>query len=149
MAAKGGEEMNNFFEKHKQHTFDCYCKRILKNEMRDYYDELNRRRRHEISFSELTAKELEQLSAYDTYFANEQHVFNVLGNNVFVSNETIAEALKSLPQNKRDIILLSYFLDMTDDEIGKQFNLIRSTVQYRRTSILKELKKSMEEKENE
>ncbi len=64
-------------------------------------------------------------------------------------DETVAEALNSLPENKRDIILLSYFLDMTDVEIGKQLNLVRSTVQYKRASILRELKKFMEEKGNE
>lgn len=141
--------MNNSFERHKQHTFDCFCKRLLKNEMRDYYDELKRRRKYEVSFSELTAKELEQLSACNIYFADGQHIFNVLGNDILVRDETVAEALNSLPENKRDIILLSYFLDMTDREIGEQLNLVRSTVQYRRTSILRELKKIMEGKGNE
>lgn len=141
--------LDNSFEAYKQHSFDCYCKRLLKNEMRAYYNEMKRRRKHEVSFSELTAKELEQLSACDTYFADGQHVFNVLGNDILVRDETVAEALNSLPENKRDIILLSYFLDMTDGEIGEQLNLVRSTVQYRRTSILRELKKFMEEKGNE
>ncbi|MDR2571941.1 MAG: hypothetical protein LBD23_16815, partial [Oscillospiraceae bacterium] len=55
------------------------------------------------------------------------------------------EALRSLPERKRDIILLSYFLELSDGEIGKKLNLIRSTVQYQRTSTLRELKKMMEE----
>lgn len=141
--------LDNSFEEHKQHSFDCFCKRLLRNEMRDYYKEIKRRRKHEVSFSELTAKELEQLSACDTYFADGQYIFNVLGNDILVCDETIAEALNSLPENKRDIILLSYFLDMTDGEIGEQLNLVRSTVQYKRTSILRELKKFMEEKGDE
>ncbi len=141
--------LDNSFEAYKQRSFDCYCKRLLKNEMRTYYNEMKRRRKHEVSFSELTAKELEQLSACDTYFADSQYIFNVLGNDILVRDETIAEALNSLPENKRDIILLSYFLDMTDREIGEQLNLVRSTVQYRRTSILRELKKIMEGKGNE
>ncbi|MFQ7292845.1 MAG: RNA polymerase sigma factor [Monoglobales bacterium] len=143
------KSLNNPFEEHKQHSFDCFCKRLLKNEMRNYYNEMKRRKKHEVSFSELTAKELERLSACDTYFADGQHIFNVLGNDILVRDETVAEALNSLPENKRDIILLSYFLDMTDGEIGEQLNLVRSTVQYRRTSILRELKKFMEEKGNE
>ncbi len=28
-------------EKHKQHTFDAYCKRILRNESRDYHRRMN------------------------------------------------------------------------------------------------------------
>lgn len=147
--AKGGEKMDNSFEEHKQHTFDCFCKKMLRNEMRDYYAYLNKCRKHEISFSELTAKEIEQLSVCDEYFADEQHVFRVLGNEVIVKDDFIAEALKSLSENRRDIILLSYFLDMTDREIGEKLNLIGSTVQYRRKSTLRPLKKFMEEKANE
>lgn len=141
--------MDTSFEKHKQHTFDCFCKKLLKNEMRDYYDEIQKRRKNEVSFEELTAKELGQLVTCDTYFAESQRPFNVLGNDILVNDENIAEALISLPENKRDIILLSYFLDMKDEEIGKKLNLVRSTVQYRRTSTLKELKKIMEDMDNE
>lgn len=104
--------MDTSFEKHKQHTFDCFCKKLLKNEMRDYYDEIQRRRKYEVSFEELTAKELGQLVACDTYFADSQHTFNVLGNDILVNDETIAEALISLPENKRDIILLSYLVKL-------------------------------------
>lgn len=121
---------------------------MLKNEMRDYYDEINRRKKHEILFSELSVAELEQLCDFDKYFAD-GHSFNVLQEQIIVKDDTIAEALATLPQNKRDIILLSYFLDMNDGEIGKKLNMVRSTVQYRRTSTLKELKKIMEEKSND
>ena len=69
----------------------------------------------------------------------------MLGRDVIVNDENIADALRSLPERKRDIILLSYFLELSDGEIGKQLNLIRSTVQYQRTSTLRELKKMMEE----
>ncbi|WP_442346039.1 sigma factor-like helix-turn-helix DNA-binding protein [Gemmiger formicilis] len=40
------------------------------------------------------------------------------GFDVLVKNELLAEALNALPERKRDIILLSYFLDMSDAEIG-------------------------------
>jgi len=56
----------------------------------------------------------------------------------------MATALRTLPQRKRDIILLYYFLDLSDGEIGERLNLVRSTVQYQRTSILRELKKMIE-----
>ena len=35
--------------------------------MRDYYDEINRRKKHEILFSELSVAELEQLCDFDKY----------------------------------------------------------------------------------
>ena len=134
----------NSYELDKQHAFDAFCKKVLRNDVRNYYDEMKRLRDKEVSFSELSEQELEQLSTTDKYFATEQ-TFNVLGNDIIVNDENIAEALRSLPERKRDIILLSYFLELSDGEIGKKLNLIRSTVQYQRTSTLRELKKIMEE----
>ena len=134
----------NSYELDKQHAFDAFCKKVLRNDVRNYYDEMKRLRDKEVSFSELSERELEQLSTTDKYFTTEQ-TFNVLGRDVIVTDENIAEALRSLPERKRDIILLSYFLELSDGEIGEKLNLIRSTVQYQRTSTLRELKKIMEE----
>jgi RNA polymerase sigma factor (sigma-70 family) len=139
----------NDHELHKQRAFDSFCKKVLKYEARDHYDEMKRQRSKEVSFSELSAQELEQLATMDVYFATEK-IFNVLGNDVVVNDDAIAEALHSLTEQNRDIILLSYFLELSDGEIGKKLNMIRSTVQYRRTSTLRELKKIMkEEKAND
>jgi len=131
---------SNSHESNKQRIFDAFCKKVLKNEVRDYYNEMERLRNKEVSFAELTEQELESLSAKDGYFVFEQ-TFNVLGDEIIVQNEQIAVALNNLPENKRDIILLSYFLELSDGEIGEKLNLIRSTVQYQRTSTLRELKK--------
>ncbi|MEF2715126.1 MAG: sigma factor-like helix-turn-helix DNA-binding protein, partial [Bacteroides uniformis] len=49
-------------------------------------------------------------------------------------NELLAEALNALPERKRDIILLSYFLDMSDAEIGELLNVVRTTV-FRQTGV--------------
>ena len=132
------------YELDKQHAFDAFCKKVLRNDVRNYYVEMKRLREKEISFTELSEYELEQLSTTDKYFSTEQ-IFNVLGHDVIVNDELIAGALQSLPERKRDIILLSYFLEMSDGEIGSKLNLIRSTVQYQRTSTLRELKKMIEE----
>src|SRR5699024_8328192 len=120
-------------EQSKRHAFDSFCKKVLKQEARDYYDELKRQRDREVSFSDLSEKELAQLYTEDNYFVSEQ-IFNVLGLNVIVTDDVIAEALQSLPERKRDIILLSYFLELSDREIGDKLNMLRSTVQYQRTN---------------
>ena len=146
---KGGENVKlNNHEQSKKHAFDSFCKKILKHEARDFYDELKRQRSREVSFSELSAKQLEQIYTEDQYFATEQ-IFNVLGLDVSVTDEDIAESLKSLSEIRRDIILLSYFLDLTDREIGDKLNMLRATVQYQRTRALQRLKKFMEGDANE
>ena len=131
------------YEQGNRRAFDSFCKRILKNEIRDCYDEIKRQWNKEASFSELSARELNQLSTTDSYFTAEQ-TFNVLGHDIVVNSMDIAEALRSLPQHKRDIILLSYFLELSDLEIGEKLDLMRATVQYRRTSTLRELRNCLE-----
>ena len=58
--------------------FDSFCKTLLKNEMIDYERERNYRLKYEISFSELTQKELRQLEIMDDYIVESEmfHVFD-------------------------------------------------------------------------
>ena len=126
-------------EEHIQHTFDAYCKKVLRNEARDYLDELERRRSREISLSELPIEVMEQLSASDSYF-QEDKAFCILGCTVYVDDSDLAEAIAALPRDKQDIILLFYFLEMSDYEIAKRLNMVRRSVTYSRTSTLKLLK---------
>ena len=59
-----------------------------------------------------------------------------MGYEIAVSDELIAEALNALLADRRDIILLSYFLDLNDREIAQRLNLVQRTANYRRTSTL-------------
>ena len=65
---KGGETMtpDRHYE-HKQHTFDCFCKKVLKCEAYNGYREISRRQSHEVAFSELPEDSMEQLASYDRY----------------------------------------------------------------------------------
>ena len=90
----------------------------------------------------LTAS-LSRLNTEDDYIA-ESEVFRVLDYDIEVKDELISEALKYLPEKKRNVILLSFFLDMTDTEIAKHMNLVRSTIHHHRVSSLQALKKIME-----
>ena len=77
-------------------------------------------------------------------YPSEQTHFHVQGYDVAIENEDLANALTVLPDDKRDIVLLAYFLDMTDQEIADKLDMVRRTVQYKRAQSLKELKKEME-----
>lgn len=116
-------------EEHIRHTFDSFCKKILKYKARDYYHKVKRRREREVSFSELSERDLAKLFVTDEYF-KDACTFHVLGYDITVSDEQIAEALNTLPADRRDIILLDYFLDMADKEIAECLNLVRRTVAY-------------------
>lgn len=123
--------------------FDSFCKTVLKNEMIDYERARSYRLKHEVSFSELTEGELEQLKTDDEYIA-ESEIFRVLDYDIEVKDELIGEALKCLPEKKRNVILLSFFMDMSDTEIAKHMNLVRSTIHHHRVSSLQALKKIRE-----
>jgi len=79
----------NGYELDKQHAFDAFCKKVLQNDVRNYYDEVKRLRSKEVPLSELTEQELEQLSTTDKYFVSEQ-TFNVLDSDIIVYDENIA-----------------------------------------------------------
>ena len=71
------------------------------------------------------------------------------GYDVEVKDALIAEALKFLSEKKREVVLMAYYLDMSDTEIAKLLNLRQITIHYHRTSSLKTLKEYLEERINE
>lgn len=88
-------------------------------------------------------EELSQIAVEDRYFQDD-HIFEVLGVPVVVTGDVLAEILAQLPEGKRDIILLSFFLEMTDREIAEYLHIVHQTVSKRRIGILKELRKILE-----
>ena len=94
----------------------CYCIKVLRGEALNYLDELERQRKREVNFSEILQKDLETLYCCDDYDMAEN--FTVMGRQVPVRDEWICKALKKLPIKKREIILMLYFLDMTEKEIA-------------------------------
>lgn len=130
-----------------RHQFDSICRKVLRDESRNYKKQLARRAEKETNLSELSEAELGQLYAMDEYPSDSTY-FDVLEYRVGVKDERLAEALATLPSKKRDVILLSYFLDMNDTEIAEKLKVVGATIHYRRTSSLKELKLRLEVKED-
>lgn len=131
--------MKNKNDKRISNQFGSFCSKVLKNEARSIHVEYAKQREHETSFANLSSKDLIQLSAEDKYFSDE-HIFKVLDKEIVVVGNTLAEALTKLPPKKLDVILLSYFMNMTDAEIGAVMNVIQQTIFKRRTSTLKLLR---------
>lgn len=119
----------------------------MREEARNYLRELARQATHEVAFSELSEEQMGRLYVLDEYPSEAIH-FDVQGYDVAINNEKLADALTALPDDERDIVLLAYFLDMSDQEIADKLNMVRRTVQYRRTSSLKEMKQRLEVNED-
>ena len=131
-----------------QHRFDSYCKRTLKNEAYDCYREIRKHMQREVFFSELSEKEWEQLYMEDKYNL-EAYNFRVREYDIEVKDVLLAEALKLLSDKKREVVLMAYFLEMSDTDIAKLMDLRQSTIHYHRTSSLKTLKEYLEAQGNE
>ena len=128
-----------------QHQYDALAKKTLVGEAKSHRRTLAKRAAREVTFSDLSESELAQLFTTDEY-ESDYFRFQVSGFDVLVKNELLAEALNALPERKRDIILLSYFLDMSDAEIGELLNVVRTTVFRHRKSALAKIKQYLEGK---
>ena len=114
--------------------FSKYCIEVLNGEALNYLEEIN--------FSDLGESILNQFCSYDEI--PESDYFQIMGMEVPVRDEAISNALYRLPEKKRKIILMAYFLDMTEKEIAECMNLVQSTVHYHKADSLRLLKKILE-----
>lgn len=132
------------YEKTIEHQFDSFCKTVLKNQARNIYAENKRRNARFISLESLTPAELSKLCVYDTY-ETECIWFLVDNYEIPIADILIAQAIESLSKRQRDIILLSFFLSMSDVDIAELMSLAKSTVHYHKENALNKLRKFMEE----
>ncbi len=128
--------------------FNAYCKRTLRNELIDACRESKSRQKHEVNFSDLAPHEEKQLYTVDRYFVDENEEAFCAGG-LRITAKLLADAMHSLPEEKRQAVLLYYFFSMNDAEIAELMKVPRSTVQYRRTSSFELLKRYLEERADE
>ena len=124
--------------------FDSFCRKILREEFIDYMRQQKYRSEHEIPIHEFFQNNAECVGIEDEY-PSDYFYFWVNGCGVRIENESLAKALMALSEEKRKIVLLAYFFDMSDQKIADSLNAVRRTVQYKRTTSLKEMKRLMED----
>ncbi|HBG1092410.1 TPA: sigma-70 family RNA polymerase sigma factor [Clostridioides difficile] len=131
-------------EKTIEHQFDSFCKTVLRNYARDIYDENKRRNDYLVSLESLSLAELSKLSILDDYDSN--YICMVSYDyNIRIEDVLMAQAIGKLTKRKQDIILLSFFLNMTNADIATLMDLAENTIHHHKTNALKELKELMEE----
>jgi RNA polymerase sigma factor (sigma-70 family) len=125
-----------------RHQFDSFCKSILRNTRKNHIRYVSRLAENEITFSELSEREMDSLCTIDDYPAEHFH-FDVEGEDVTITDERLFNALSSLPTRKRDIVLMAGYHGKSDAEIARKLNMVSRTVQNQRTSSLAKLKKML------
>ena len=74
-------------------------------------------------------------------------IFSVCGIDIRVLDDELAEALKKLPERKRNTLLMYYFLEMTESEIANLQKITQSGVFRNRHHALETMKKILKEKQ--
>lgn len=131
-----------------RYQFDKFCRKVLKNEALSYHRYVTRIRSREVTLTDLSIAvdfSIEDIGpdCLDAY-PSEQNQFFAQGQAIHIMNDHLAKALAELPQDARDIVLLSFFLDMKDIDISGKLGIPRSTVNYQRNAALRKLKKKLE-----
>ena len=99
-----------------RHQFDAFCKKVVKYEARSIYLQQARLVEQEISLFDFSETGTNLFAVTDDYITDEQR-FSVHGYDIAIKSELLAEAIRLLPDSRRDIILLYYFLGLNDREI--------------------------------
>lgn len=132
--------MDNFYRCIEQ-TFDAFCKAVIRNESRQIHRELARREAWEIPLEGLNI-------AGGSYPRKEEYrpgrTLHVHGRPVQIHDPMLAQAILWLPPQKRDIILLYYFFEYSEPQIGKILGLSASAVNRRHRQALERLREILE-----
>lgn len=130
--------------------FDSFCVRVIRNAARDYRRYLVRRIKHEVLYSELSeglaANSFPSEDVYD--LCSTPFLVPSMKRPVVVHDEDLSMAMEVLPESLRNVVLLSYFLEMSDSKIAKILHISQPAVKKRRKKairILRQLLKGFED----
>ena len=134
---------NDRYERYNEMTFEAYIKAAIDYALRRYHKQRARQAEREISLDDLpdylASRESEKMTAIED--GTVSVTFEVAGIKVVVHDPDLVNALRYLVPQKRNIMLLAYFLEKSDAEIGRELKITKSTVQRRRASALKRMER--------
>lgn len=123
--------------------FDFFCKTVIRNYSRNLKRDAVNQKKH-LTTVPSSAKYLQCYSIHKDAYPSEQNVFYVKKQPFIIENETLYLALKSLPENQRNVLLLDYWLKLTDKEIAKRLEVTRRTVYNWRNSAFSKIREYYE-----
>lgn len=134
----------SLFQEAIEMQFDYICKRAIEDERKNYMKYLSRRSKKEMSFSDIGEYMVDRFASVDRYPSDFSY-FELNGTAIAVESTRLGEALESLSEKRRNIVLFYYFLEMNDSEIADVMGLSRSTVNEHRHNALNLIRKFMKE----
>ena len=136
------------FKEHIEYTFNAFCKTVLRNAAINAYRDMKREQKREVSLNYLMSETSFEPFTMDIYFEqyDKPTVFIVQSHEIIIVNERLAIALSRLPEQRRVVLLMYFFLGYTDTKIGNEYG---STANYWKLAALKQLKKEWEKTKHE
>lgn len=107
--------------------FDSFCVTVIRNAGRNLKRAAENRKKHDATGDEAVEYLIEMLPHKDTY-ETEQLVFDVDGYPCVVESDLLYQAIQSLPDNQRRVILYDFWLDLSDKEIAIRMEVTVRTV---------------------
>lgn len=133
----------------EMNKFDACVKKTLVNELKYRLRSMKNDRERYVNISELSQKDINQLSYADTYPSDifSEKLTTRLFDTV-IHDELLYEALMSIKPNIRELIVLEYWGNLTDAEVGQVISMSRRMVNYNKNNALQKLRKIIEELRN-
>ena len=124
-----------------QHRFDCYCKKIIdnsvKNQIRNY---LRYCQKYEVMAMD---EEMEQLQTVTDEYLSEKIEIKVGEESIYLESSQLAKAIMKIPERKRIALLLAVVLEYSIGEIATQLNVSKKTVTDYKYEALSSLRKEV------
>ena len=121
--------------------FDSFCKTVSRNYYRDLLRAEKCRNDH---YKEEPVDYLFELLGHKDAYPSDSFVLDADGHSCVVESETLYEALKSLPEKQRKVLLLDFWHSLTDGEIAERLEVTTRTVYNLRHRAYQAIKKFYE-----
>ena len=131
------------FRNYQEQSFDAFCKKVIRNEAINIHKRLTALAEREQPLSALSNADLTALCCEDTYRPY-QKTYYVQGRPIRVYDPDLGEILQFLTPQRRDVILLYFFLDYSDADIARLLRISSPAVSARKTVALRKLKELLE-----
>lgn len=126
--------------------FDCYCKKVIYNAAHNEAYKQMKYLYRQWGEDDFNPDEIEQDGAYDRLLSEK---VLVRGREVNLNDEQLVKMLDRLQPRKREILLMSFMLGMTNEEIAVELGISQATVKVTKSNAISELKKGVANRNEE
>ena len=124
------------FQQRIERQFDSFCRTVLKNTLRTLLAQRRRKISYELPLDIDTLQIV--IEPYESIHPLHAHKLDQW--TAALMEDIVADAIMSLSEDQRRIILLYYFLGRSDYEIADELNMVRRTVSRHRNRALSSLR---------